>query len=214
MKVGQLLAKISGEVGAVAKDQQMSGGSGGPRYNFRGIDAVVNACHARFVAHEVAVIPSVQSIEYADILIGNQKKPGVSVRVVTSYTFVGPDGDTLTATVAGEGQDQADKGTAKAQSVAMRVALLQALMLPTDEPDPDSMWEPQESAPPPFVLLRNKAIEVAVSLGWTGDQLAAEYKALGGSGKVSEAEDVEKLKELLDAVEGAAASVQSGEPPF
>jgi hypothetical protein len=34
--------------------------------------------------------------------------------------------------------DSGDKATAKAMSVAMRTALLQALCLPTDEPDPDA----------------------------------------------------------------------------
>ncbi|AKC03066.1 DNA recombination protein [Gordonia phage Gsput1] len=203
MKIGELLAKISGEVGAVAKDQQMNGGGSGPRYNFRGIDAVVNACHRAFAANGVSVVPQVKSIDYHDILIGRNKNPGVSVRVLTDYVFTGPDGDQLTATVAGEGQDQADKGTAKAQSVAMRVALLQALMLPTDEPDPDSMWEEQQTAPPEYVALRSRAIELAVAAQIPGDDLKAEYEAHGGSGAVSQAEDVEALTRLVEALEGA-----------
>ena len=50
----------------------------------------------------------------------------------------GVDGSTLTATVAAEAWDTGDKATPKAMSVAFRTALLQALALPTDEPDPDS----------------------------------------------------------------------------
>ena len=48
------------------------------------------------------------------------------------------DGSSVTATVAAEAWDAGDKATPKAMSVAMRTALLQALALPTDEPDPDS----------------------------------------------------------------------------
>ncbi|WNO25791.1 ERF family DNA pairing protein [Gordonia phage Goib] len=214
MKVGELLAKISGEVGAVQKNDQMNGGGGGPRYNFRGIDAVVNACHRAFVTNGVSVVPQLVSIDYVDVLIGKHGNRGVSVRVVMDYVFTGPGGDQLTARVAGEGQDQADKGTAKAQSVAMRVGLLQALMLPTDEPDPDSYWEEQQPAPPEYVELRAKAIQLAIGAQIPGGELAAEFEAIGGEGLVSQSEDVEKLRALIEALEGAgqpAADENSGE---
>ena len=42
--------------------------------------------------------------------------------------------------------DSGDKATAKAMSVAFRTALLQALALPTDEPDPDSQSYERSSA--------------------------------------------------------------------
>ncbi|AXQ51882.1 ERF family ssDNA binding protein [Gordonia phage Catfish] len=200
--IGELLAKISGSVGAVAKDRQMSGG--GMSYNFRGIDDVVNACHRAFAENGVSALPQLVSIDYVDILIGRNKNPGVSVRVVTDYVFTGPNGDQLTARVAGEGQDSADKGTAKAQSVAMRVCLLQALMLPTDDPDPDYDCEPQQAAPPEYVGLRNRAIELALAMEHDGPWLKAEFEAIGGEGPVSKSEDVAKLRELVDQLEGAA----------
>ncbi|AXQ65164.1 ERF family ssDNA binding protein [Gordonia phage Schmidt] len=205
-KVGELLAKVSGEVGAVAKDQKMSGG--GMSYNFRGIDAVVNACHRAFVANGVSVLPQLVSIEYVDVKIGRHQNPGVSVRVVMDYVFTGPDGDQLTARVAGEGQDQADKGTAKAQSVAMRVGLLQALMLPTDDPDPDYTYEeqvPADAAPPEFVGLRARAVELAKAAGLNGDQLAEEFASVGGEGRVSVSEDVAALRRVIESLEGASS---------
>jgi hypothetical protein len=55
-----------------------------------------------------------------------------------TYRFTAPDGSHLETTVAGEAQDYGDKATPKAMSVAFRTALLQALALPTDEPDPDT----------------------------------------------------------------------------
>ncbi|QDH85081.1 ERF family ssDNA binding protein [Gordonia phage Dardanus] len=213
MKIGELLATIKGEVGAVQKGQQMNGGGGGPRYNFRGIDAVVNACHGAFVKHKVVMVPFVQTIEYVDVLIGGQGKRGVSVRVVADFTFYGPEGDTITARVAGEGQDQADKGTAKAQSVAMRVALLQALGLPTDDPDPDSQWEEQQPAPPlEAVELRERAIAIAKDLGMKGPDLAAEFASIGGQGRVSESVDIPRLGELVEALQGAQAGADDQAP--
>src|SRR5690606_40176303 len=49
-----------------------------------------------------------------------------------------PAGDTSECVSIGEAMDSGDKATPKAMSVAMRVALLQALCIPTDEPDVDS----------------------------------------------------------------------------
>jgi hypothetical protein len=50
--------------------------------------------------------------------------------------------------VLGEAMDSGDKAVAKAMSVAFRIALLQALALPTDEPDPDSYsYERSEAKP-------------------------------------------------------------------
>ena len=48
--------------------------------------------------------------------------------------------------VAAESWDTGDKAMPKAMSVAMRTALIQALALPTDEPDPDSFTYTSEAA--------------------------------------------------------------------
>ncbi len=51
--------------------------------------------------------------------------------------------------------DGGDKATAKAMSVAFRIALLQALALPTSEPDPDS--SSYERSPRMTAPIRDKA---------------------------------------------------------
>ena len=70
-----------------------------------------------------------------------------NVYLTVKYTFYGPRGDSISATVASESFDSGDKATAKAMSVAFRTALLQTLALPTDEiDDPDHVT--YERAPP------------------------------------------------------------------
>jgi hypothetical protein len=59
------------------------------------------------------------------------------VRVKVAYTFYGPAGDSVEGEVVAEAMDAGDKATSKAMSVALRTFLIQALCLPTDEPDPD-----------------------------------------------------------------------------
>ena len=50
----------------------------------------------------------------------------------------------------GESMDFGDKGAPKAMSVAYRIALLQTLCIPTDDPDPDSQsYEREHERPAP-----------------------------------------------------------------
>lgn len=108
------------------------------RFYFRGIDAVVNAVGPILRKHAVIVLPQVRECTYETVAT-TTGKPSTACRVLVDYSFVsGVDGSSVTATVAAEAWDAGDKATPKAMSVAMRTALLQALALPTDEPDPDS----------------------------------------------------------------------------
>lgn len=107
-------------------------------FNFRGIDAVVNAVGPALRKHGVLVLPKVEEFNYGSVEVGKNRTPMGHVTLVVEYQFVGPEGDSLSAKVAGEAMDSGDKATAKAMSVAFRTALLQALALPTDEPDPDA----------------------------------------------------------------------------
>lgn len=127
-------AAVMGDVRALAKgDRNNQQG-----FNFRGVDAVMNAVGPALRTHGVAVVPSgitgVQMSTYTT-------KSGTVMRdvaLVASYTITGPAGDTMIGAAAGEASDAGDKATPKAMSVAYRTFLLQALCLPTDEPDPDS----------------------------------------------------------------------------
>lgn len=132
--IAVLLARASEAVGAVRKTQQAPGAIGG--YQFRGVDAVVNAVHPVFTRLGIVMLPEVLETQREPVTTkGGGGMMNVTARV--RFTFVGPAGDRLQVTTLGEAADSGDKATTKAQSVALRVALLQALLLPTDEPDPD-----------------------------------------------------------------------------
>lgn len=130
--VVQALSAVMADVGAVAKTDR----NGSQGWNFRGVDAVVNAVSPALRRHGVVVLPSVLTHEVSTVQTSGGK-PMQSVRVRVSYTFYGPQGDSLDACSVGEAFDSGDKATAKAMSVALRTCLLQALMLPTDDLDPD-----------------------------------------------------------------------------
>jgi hypothetical protein len=134
-----LLSKVMAEVKAVGKTgvNQQQG------YNFRGIDAVVNALGPAMRLHGVVPVPKVKKVDYRETMTtGN--KPTREVTVQVRYRFYAPDGSHVDADVIGESLDQSDKGSAKAMSVAYRIALLQVFALPTDEPDPDASYHTRD----------------------------------------------------------------------
>lgn len=140
MKVHEAVTAVMKDVGAVRKD----GKNTQQNFNFRGVDAVVNAVSPAMRTHGLVCRPSkVEHRPSSKQLSGG--KVATSIDVVVDYTFTGPEGDEFTAQVVAEAFDLGDKATAKAMSVALRTCLLQTFMLPTDDTDPDT--ETYERAP-------------------------------------------------------------------
>lgn len=127
------LANVMADVREVAKKDRNES----QRFNFRGIDAVVNAVGPALRARNVVVMPHVEDFNYGTVTSAGGKSMG-HVTVKVRYRFTGPAGDFLDCVVMGEAMDIGDKATPKAMSVAFRTALLQALALPTDDIDPDA----------------------------------------------------------------------------
>lgn len=134
------------------------------KFVFRGVDAVVNAVYPALVKHRVSVIPNVRTYDYGTIETGqgNNRKQMGHARVVVEYTFTAAeDGSAVTASAAGEAFDSGDKATPKAMSIALRTALLQSLMLPTDEPEPDAQTYERAPAVDPVIVAK-----VGVKVAW------------------------------------------------
>ena len=133
LSIEVLLHRVMADIGAVEK----TGYNKSQNFYHRTIDDTMNAAHKALIAHGVVVLPRV--IDKTSERVAT-KGGGSAQRVelTVAYTFVGHTGDSLTATVAAESIDYGDKATSKAMSMALKVALLQSLMIPTDEIDPDS----------------------------------------------------------------------------
>lgn len=127
------LAAVMADVDHVAKRDRNTA----QNFVFRGIDAVVNAVGPVLRKHQVIVVPHLDSAVYETVPLRNGGT-ATSCRVQVTYRFLAVDGSCVEASVAAEAFDVGDKATPKAMSVAFRTALLQALALPTDEPDPDT----------------------------------------------------------------------------
>ena len=131
--VYEAVANVMRDVIAVRKDER----NDHFRFNFRGIDAVMNTVGPVLRQHGVIVVPADMHATYAPMQTA-KGGAAMNVQVRNTYRFYGPSGDYFDTVATGESIDNGDKGTAKANSVAFRTCLLQALCLPTDEPDPDS----------------------------------------------------------------------------
>lgn len=189
----QAVLAVMNEVQAVGK----TGRNTSQGFNFRGIDAVMNAVGPAFRKHGAFVVPSVVS-NVSDIL---PTKSGGSLNVIrlnVEFAIYGQEGDPIIGAVYAEAMDSGDKAGAKAMSVALRTFLLQVLCLPTDEPDPDSQSYELGAAIPTVAGLKT-----AIATHFRGKPKTAITAALeAATGKTADW-TVEELAGFLDALEAA-----------
>lgn len=170
----EAITAVMREVSHVTKEDRNSHGN----FNFRGIDATVNALGPAFRKIGLVVRPELLDYKYGDVVVGQNRTQQAHAQVKVRYHFhySNPDGDlsSIAAEVPGEAMDSGDKATAKAMSVAMRIALLQTFALPTTEPDPDAYS--YERAAPPTTTVN----DVYAATGWAAkeEDFAAAFKLL------------------------------------
>lgn len=158
-----LLAKVMADILPVGKKDRVESANG-PKYNFRGVDAVVNAVGPVLRLYGVVVVPELQSVSYQDVVTGKNRTPGRASMVTVKYRFIGPAGDEVSAVVAAESIDSGDKATAKAMSVAWRTCLIQVFAIPTGDPDPDAAKYTRASAYTPEEI-RDRAVMPTATRG-------------------------------------------------
>lgn len=110
--------------------------NGKVKYNFRGYERTVAAFGPVTLKHGVSVVPYRVTPSHRDAKSGK----GTPMREATTkitWRVYGPRGDFFEMESEGESLDYADKGTAKAQTIAQRVVLLVAGLIPTGAPDSD-----------------------------------------------------------------------------
>ena len=127
----------------VPKSGQYNGGGSGT-YKFRKFDDTAAALGAEFRTYGIFVQKRVINRTRESYMVTKKTNNGTfdqrwtETVVEVEYIFTSlVDGSELKVQSYGEGKDNSDKSTAKAETMAMKTALTQAFMIPTDEPDPD-----------------------------------------------------------------------------
>lgn len=161
-------------IGKDSRNQQQN-------FNFRGIDAVMNAVGPAFRAHGVVCVPieAGYDAEHYETSKKTQMR-GITVRI--KWRFYGPDGSYIDAESLGEAADAGDKAISKAHSVAYRTVLLQALCIPTGDEDPDSQSHQRavirQEGPPGFPVPSSwPKVEAAVRACDNPDEAWALWEA-------------------------------------
>jgi hypothetical protein len=137
--------RVMGEVQWIGK-----GRSDGLRYEFRGIDAVLNAVGPALRKHGVSVVQTAVEPTYSTMPTSGGKQM-MLCRVTVTYQVIGPRGDYLPFALqsVGEAFDSGDKATPKAVSVALRSLYINSLAIPTGEPKMDPEYGPQHEIDTP-----------------------------------------------------------------
>jgi len=147
MSVHELWARVMESVRSVAKgDFNEDQG-----FRFRGIDAVVDAVGPALRAYGVHVRPRRILGQWPEVYTSKRGSRMVNRVVHVEWEVTGPLGDSFLGESMGEAADMGDKSLTKAQSVAYRVYLLQALAIPTGEPDPDASAHERANEGDPYV---------------------------------------------------------------
>ena len=155
------LANAKRVIAAVAKDGKYS--QGNTQYNFRGVDAVVNAVSPALAQWGIVLGFEVLRIERVKFQTRNGGD-AVQVLARVRYDFITIDGSRHSVEVEAEANDTSDKATGKVMSVAYRIMLLQVFAIPTHDKDPDE-----------------DRIEAATRQGFTPNQATWLRRAVGNA---------------------------------
>lgn len=109
----------------ISKDQK----NNYDKYDFRGIDDVLNAVGPIFAEHGVLLIPSMKSCVVEPVQTG-QGKTTNRAYVEVEMTFYDEHGDSVTAIFSGEAMDRGDKAINKAYTAAYKYFLFEAFTIP------------------------------------------------------------------------------------
>lgn len=139
-------------------------------YNFRGIDAFVDALNPVLAQHGVVLLPNAGEPRITE---HPTSKGGTQFMCVlrVEWTIVGPAGDTLSAVTVGQALDSSDKAANKAMSAAYKYALSQVFCVPnigwaeqdTENPTVERQ-EPTQPAPDPLYAARQRAARMSLNV--------------------------------------------------
>ena len=128
MEIYKRMISILKDVEYIKKDKVNTG----QNYKFRGIDDMYNALHELFAKHEVFICSDVLELTREE----RQTQKGgnlIYTLLKIKFTFQTMDGSSVESIMIGEAMDSGDKSANKAMSTALKYALMQAFLIPTEE---------------------------------------------------------------------------------
>lgn len=183
-KIYAALAAINLEIGAIGKDRKTDSKNGGPSFNFRGIDDVMNELHSLFANNKVFVLTNAVGSPIVEARQTSGGKIAELLKQLWSFRFVsGEDGSGVDASAWGEAYDTSDKAMNKSASIALKYVLLQTFLIPTkEEKDPDAksdeLYQVQPSPEEAAMIRRAEELEAECDSFETKEQFSSRKKQL------------------------------------
>jgi ERF superfamily len=145
--IHEAMVAIAGDLSktGIAKDRRNEQ----QNFRFRGIDDVMNAVSPTFAKHGVVFLPVYT--DYPDVeRITGKGTTLIYAKVKGDFTYVSAkDGSSVTVTTFGTAMDSGDKATNKAMSAALKYALLQTFLIPTESSEDADASTPEPTVPKP-----------------------------------------------------------------
>jgi ERF superfamily len=168
MNIYQRINSVMKEVDYIQKENKKVNG----QYTFVSHDAVTGRLHEPMARFGIVMVPSICELQ----------QDGNRTQVKMEISFVNADSpeDKITLVQYGYGIDQQDKGIGKAQSYAVKYALLKLFGLETgDDVEKDNIdYQPQKSVIDPEIVkksLHDRKKEIMELIGKENIELVPEY---------------------------------------
>jgi hypothetical protein len=128
LNIYQALDSIMQEIEAIGKNKK----NASQGYSFRGIDDMYNSIQPLFKKHHVFIVSNVLESKREERLT---KSGGALIYTIAKcqFKFYTTDGTFVESVLEGEAMDSGDKSTNKAMSTALKYALMQMFLIPTEE---------------------------------------------------------------------------------
>lgn len=180
-KIHEAIGKVMRNVGAISKDKT----NVTQNFMFRGIDQFMN--HLNPLLADAGIVVATDA--HYDAMIRETKvtKKGVemtSTLLPITFHFISTeDGSEINVTTVGEGMDSGDKGVNKAESIALKYALMQLFLIPTEDiedPDRESYEVAARQNTETMITLSDgrqipKSVYDAMALNFEGEKLGKIY---------------------------------------
>lgn len=195
MNIHDALLKTRTDVGIIGKGDRNTFHN----FAYRGIDSVLNRVGPALEANGVNVEPELRSLDSRDITTDKGKRAR-EVTVIVAYTYRSDEGDCRVAVVPGEASDLGDSAVSKAMSVALRIAHVQMLQIPTGESDPAG--KATTRGVDPVTKVKNEIWAIAEQRGWIAEdqsfvELANDFQLWNQGGDITTA-DLDTWKAYRD----------------
>jgi hypothetical protein len=159
------MAKASAAITAVGKSLRNEQAG----YAARSIDDVLDAVHEPLAAAGVVLVPQVRT-RITEERRSRGDRPLYYVALEVAFTFYGPDGSHVEVVTWGEAMDSQDKATNKAQSAALKMALIQTFTIPVagddaDRHDPDPVVSEPMASPAQVQALAERLAQLWDRIG-------------------------------------------------